>query len=287
MLKTIDFTDKRNSNRPTVLLLGGFDGLHVGHKRLLARAKSFGYPVGIMSIVGGKKEKSLFTEEERAAIFARGGADFSFTLPFSEIREWSAERFVDVLRTEYAPEFFVCGEDFRFGYQAQGTPELLKTRGQVCVEPPVCMHGEKVSATMIKHLLATGDLSTANKALGEAFFLTGRVFRDRGVGRTIDFPTANVRYPKDKFPLKQGVYQTRTIVDGKAYDGITNYGARPTFDDDDVLTETYLDGFSGDLYDRKITIEFVRFLRDIRKFDGLAALRAQLQEDIRRVRTND
>lgn len=289
MLTTIDFTNKRNNGVGAVLLLGGFDGLHVGHKQLLARAKSFGLPVGVMSIFGGKSGESLFSQDERLDIFRRVGADFAFALPFEKIRRLSATEFIEILQKEYAPKAFVCGEDFRFGYQAQGTPQTLKALGQVCVEVHeiVMQDGEKVGATMIKRLLLQGEIEKANAALGEKFFLFGEVFKDREIGKTLGFPTANIRYPKEKFPLKQGVYQTRFWVDGKAYDGLTNYGARPTFDNVDVLTETYLDGFSGDLYGKKCKVEFIRFLRDVQKFDNVESLKEQLIKDVRRVKTGD
>lgn len=271
------------------MMLGGFDGLHIGHKQLLACAKSFGLPVGVMSILGGKSGESLFSEEERRDIFLRAGADFAVVLPFEEIKNLSPEAFLDILQRQYAPKAFVCGDDFRFGYQAQGTIETLKAMGQVCVEvqKQVRINGEKVSATMVKRLLISGEIENANTVLGENFFLIGEVVKDRGVGKTLGFPTANIRYPKEKFPLKQGVYQTRTWVGNRAYDGITNYGARPTFGNQDVLTETYLDGFSGDLYGKKCKVEFVRFLREVKKFDGAEGLKAQLQDDVRRVRTGD
>jgi riboflavin kinase/FMN adenylyltransferase len=101
------------------------------------------------------------------------------------------------------------------------------------------------------------------------------------------FPTANILYPQEKFPLKQGVYETCVTVDGVRYKGITNYGARPTFDNACVLTETYLDGFHGDLYGKALKVEFVRFLREITRFADMQALKQQLETDIRRVRNND
>ena len=288
-MTTIDFTNKRNNGVGAVLLLGGFDGLHVGHKQLLARAKSFGLPVGVMSIFGGKSGESLFSQDERLDIFRRVDTDFAFALPFEKIKNLTATEFIEILQKEYAPKAFVCGEDFRFGYQAQGTPQTLKALGQVCVEVHeiVMQDGEKVGATMIKRLLLQGEIEKANVALGENFFLFGEVFKDREIGKTLGFPTANIRYPKEKFPLKQGVYQTRFWVDGKAYDGLTNYGARPTFDNEDVLTETYLDGFSGDLYGKKCKVEFIRFLRDVQKFDSVEGLKEQLNKDVRRVKTGD
>ena len=149
------------------------------------------------------------------------------------------------------------------------------------------MDGKKVSSYEIKKCLAEGDISQANALLGERFFLIGEVVKDRQVGRTLGFPTANIFYPQDKCALKKGVYETWITVEGKAYKGITNYGTRPTFQDETLLTETYLDGFEGDLYGKRLQVEFVRYLRDVEKFDSAEALKKQLQTDIRRVREHD
>lgn len=289
MLKTIDLTGKRNKNTDCVMLIGGFDGLHAGHKKLLARAKSFSLPVGIMTIVGGKGGKSLFTPSERRRIFKGAGIDFVFELPFAEIRDMTGEAFAGLLCEEFSPKAFICGDDFRFGKGALGTPQTLvhATHVSVEVEKLLLVDGEKVSSSKVKSLLSDGEIERANALLAGEFFLDGEVIKDREVGRTMGFPTANILYPEEKYPLKKGVYETRVDVDGKTYKGITNYGARPTFHNDRVLTETYLDGFEGDLYGKTLTVRFVRFLREIERFADADALKAQLQEDIRRVRTND
>lgn len=288
MLKTVWLTDKRDVSAGSAMLVGGFDGFHLGHRQLLSCAKQSGLPVGVMTIVGGK-EKPLFTFEERERIFRKAGADFVFELPFSEIKDLSPQEFLKLLLQEFHVKVFVCGEDFRFGKMALGTPEDLKCSDHVRVEMQklVTMDGVKVSSNTIKGLLQQGKIEKANELLEESFFLIGEVVADRKIGRTIGFPTANIEYAKEKFPLKQGVYETQVEVDGVVYKGITNYGARPTFDNERVLTETYLDGFAGDLYGRKLTVEFVRFLREIRKFESAEDLKNQLEEDIRRVRTND
>ena len=267
------------------MLLGGFDGLHVGHRLLLARAQTEGLPVGLMTIVGGK-EDCLFTFAERERIFQAAGVDFVFELPFSEIKDCSAEDFLAILTKEFSPNLFVCGEDFRFGKQALGTPKQIKQSAHVRVEvlSLLKIDGEKVSARRIKTLLKNGEIESANKLLGHSFFMMGKVVKDRQIGRTMGFPTANIPYPEGKFPLKKGVYETRVCVNGITYQGITNYGARPTFDDETVLTETYLDGFDGDLYDKNLTVEFIRYLRDIKKFDGVEGLKTQLQQDIANIR---
>ncbi len=270
------------------MLLGGFDGLHLGHRQLLSRAQKSGLSVGAMTIVGGK-EKAIFTPEEREDIFLRAGVDFLFELPFSEIKDQTPTEFLTLLEKEFSPKLFVCGEDFRFGANAAGSPATIKERGQVRVESLSLLeaYGEKVSSRTVKRLLDEGDIGRVNELLGENFFLLGEVVKDRQIGRTIGFPTANIVYPKGKFPLKKGVYETRVCVDGKVYKAVTNYGARPTFENETVCAESYLDGFDGDLYGKTLKVEFVRFLREIVKFDGVEELKRQLEEDIRRVRTND
>ena len=289
MLKTVHLTGQFHKGLPCVMLLGGFDGLHVGHRKLMDCAKGYGLPIGVMSIVGCKGKESLFTPIERENCFAGAGADFVFALPFAEIKDMSAEEFLRLLEDEFAPKAFLCGDDFRFGKEASGDIKMLKRTAHVSVEVEklVKIDGEKVSSTRIKEYVASGGVEKANALLGERFFLIGDVFQDRQVGRTIGFPTANVLYPTDKYPLKKGVYETRVVVNGAEYKGITNFGHRPTFENESVLTETYLDGFDGDLYGKKLKVEFVRFLRDIQKFDDAAGLKKQLTEDIRRVREND
>ena len=270
----------------SAMLLGGFDGLHVGHKLLVERAKASGLPVGIMTIVGGKENQNLFTFSEREEIFKNNGIDFVFELPFLEIKDLTPKEFCELLLKEFSPKLFVCGEDFRFGANACGTSESLKGRGQVRVEcvPLVELDGEKVSSRTIKKYVASGDVERAAKLLGMPFCITGSVVKDRQVGRTMGFPTANIFYPREKCPLKKGVYETRVRVDDRVYKGITNYGARPTFAENTVITETYLDGFDGDLYGRTLQVEFIRYLREIKKFDNATELKKQLEEDIGRIR---
>ena len=281
--------EKLHKGKGCVLLLGGFDGLHTGHKKLVERAKTYRLPVGIMTILGGKSEQGIFTLAERKEIFFGAGVDFILPFEFEQIKDLSPNDFLSFLKNEFSPKAFVCGDDFRFGKDAAGTVETLKGAGQVCVEVVELfkMNGKKVSSREMKSFLQKGEVEKANELLEERFFLLGEVVKDRQIGRTICFPTANIAYPSDKCPLKKGVYETRVTYEKVTYKGITNYGARPTFDDKSVLTETYLDGFSGDLYGKQLKVEFVRFLREIEKFDSAQLLKAQLQKDIGRVRNSD
>ena len=272
-----------------MLILGGFDGLHRGHEKLVSRAKTYGLPVGIMTILGGKEGQSLFTLEERKLLFQEAGIDFMFTLHFEEIKDLSAEAFALLLLENFYVKAFVCGDDFRFGKHAAGNAETLKqaTQVRVEVESLLKVNGKKVSTSQIKELLFAGKIEAANTLLAQEFFLLGTVVKDRQIGRTIGFPTANICYPQDKFSLKKGVYETQVTLQGKTYRGITNYGARPTFHEESVVTETYLDDFAGDLYGQELCVRFLRFLRSIERFESAEALKEQLKTDVRRVREND
>lgn len=292
-MKTVYFTDKiseaTKKSAPCALVLGGFDGLHAGHRTLLEKAKSFALPVGVMTIDGGKEGLPLFNLAERERMFLESGADFCFPLRFDEIKSLSPQAFCELLLENFSPKAFVCGEDFAFGAAASGNADALRavTSLPVYQEPLVFANGVKVSSSAVKEALKTGDMSKANALLEKEFFLLGKVVRDRGVGKTIGFPTANILYPSDKFPLPHGVYETQTEIDGKSYRGITNYGARPTFGEAAVTTETYLDGFSGELYGKELKISFRRFLRKIVRFQTVDELKEQLNCDLGRVRNHD
>ena len=152
MFQTVHFTQQLNT-QGCVILLGGFDGLHVGHRLLLSRAKEYGVPVGVMTIVGAKQGGSLFTFAEREQIFRMAGVDFAFELPFSEIKDLSPNTFIALIEKQFSPVAFVCGEDFRFGRGAQGDAALLKriTNVKVDVLPLLEKDGQKVSSSTVKY----------------------------------------------------------------------------------------------------------------------------------------
>ena len=283
MYHVISLRGQLNKGQPCVLLLGRFDGVHIGHKRLFEQAKSHGLPVGVMFIIGGKG-KSLFTISERVELYKQLGADFVLQMRFADIQTLSPKQFLDNLLNEFSVKAFICGTDFRFGYQALGDVKFLKeyTQGRVEIQNLVELDGEKIATTAIKRAIEQGDIPTANSLLASPYILQGEVQKDRGIGKTIGFPTANICYPIDKLPLKQGVYHTQVAINGQTYQAITNYGARPTFDNDSVVTETHVIGFQGDLYGQTLQIQFLRYLRDVQKFDSAAALQNQLRQDVDR-----
>ena len=152
------------------------------------------------------------------------------------------------------------------------------------VLPPVLDRGEKVSSTSIRRALESGDMERAGRMLGEAYHLTLPVLHGKGLGHTLGFPTANQAPAHGRLLPGRGVYRTETEVDGAVYPSLTNVGLRPTVEKaDGVNVETHLIGYRGDLYGKTVTVRFLQFLRPERRFDSVDALKAQLEEDVRRV----
>ncbi len=286
---------------PCALVLGGFDGLHLGHRALLSRAGESGLPVGITCLLGGKG-KELFTREEREFIFLRAGVRFVLEFPFTQALEnTSAEDFLRTVFGRIDAKIAVCGEDFRFGKNAEGTTELLKRLAPcpVLVQPTVKDRagesGVKFSATACKDLLKRGELSRLNACLysrredlsGGAYFIGGRVEHGRRVGRTYGFPTLNLTPSAEKLLPPDGVYRGLCETPAGDFSTIVNIGARPTFGESERKIEAYLYGFSGDLYGAEVRVYPMAFLRPIMAFASAEALKEQLERDILTLRKEE
>lgn len=291
MLKKYLFSEDEKYLKPCVFLLGGFDGIHVGHKKLIDRAKSFSLPIGIITISGIKTPSVLFDLSEREEIFEKLGISFVLEAEFSDdFKNISADDFIKKILSRFCVKAFICGKDFRFGRGADGTPEFLKERSCVPViaeDIDSDAKGRKISTSLIKDEISSGNLSEASSFLVCPFCVTGKVIHGRHVGGSLSFPTANMYYPQGKTPLKEGVYAVSVCIDGKSYKGIANYGRCPTFNVEYKLLETYIDGFDGDLYGRVLRVYFHFKIREIKEFPSKDALKEQLQKDIETVRRID
>lgn len=278
----LKYFDEGAKERPCALLLGGFDGFHRGHERLLKAARETGLPVGLTALSGGKGGE-LFPLSEREDIFRALGFAFADEhILEGAFRETSAEDFLKDLFARIPAKAVFCGEDFRFGKDASGTPALLKEKAPcpVTVLPLAAKDGEKIAVSRIKQLLSEGDMEKVNALLCTPYFVRGEAEHGRAVGRTYGFPTANLHLPAGKFPLKEGVYAARVrLKNGEEYPAIVNFGPCPTFGVEERRTEAHLVGFEGDLYGEKVTLYPVRFLRPIRKFQSKEALEKQLEGD--------
>ena len=281
---------------PTVLCIGDFDGVHLGHRQLVASVLQQinelknEYP----NVVSGawffdsntyKAAREIYTIEEKLNVFASLGLDYAIIADFDEMKSLSPESFVyDVLQSKCNCIHAVCGENFRFGSKAAGDSNALKNmmNGNATVVPLLSVDGDKIiSSTYIRELLAQGNIKKANSLLGENYTVYETVIHGKALGRTLGIPTINQNVQGKQFILKNGIYSTICSVEGKKYFGVTNVGVRPTVDDDGHKNmETYIIGFDGNCYDKMVKVEFVHRVRDEMKFDSLDALKTQIQKDI-------
>lgn len=297
-MKELDFY--KRGDEELVVALGFFDSIHVGHTEIIKRAcclanelnaesAVFTFSNDVASVIG-QSDGLILTYDERLKKLSKLNVNAVISTVFTkELSTLSPIEFFNTLTTNYNIKAIVLGRDYRFGYMGSGDVSFMKA---LCRERNILlevlddveMDGRRVSTTGIKKLLQCGEIRKANLLLGESYSISGRVSAGRQVGRQMGFPTANLLLPPEKAKIKVGVYKTHVILDGKNYNCITNYGARPTFDLSEVLTETYVDGFSGDLYGKSITVYFDEYLRDCVKFAGVEELIKQLQKDLEKIR---
>ena len=282
----------------SVVTVGTFDGVHRGHHTVLeeisARAVASGrrsmlvtfepHPLDVVNPAAAPPR--LTTAVERLEVVATSAVDRMVVLKFDrEMAKRSPAEFVDRVLLEYCDmRELVIGHDHGFGRGRTGDVQTLEQLGRdrgfpVDVVPPVTVDGNPVSSTAIRRAIAGGDLDGAARQLGRRYSVTGMVRRGEQRGRSIGFPTLNLEAPSRKLLPPDGVYAAIAETPAGRFGGMMNQGHRPTFDDGRRLIEVHLFGFAGDLYGRSVRIEWISRLRDVRRFDGVAALRQQLEDD--------
>ena len=295
-----DFKNKENAAesgraKKTVVALGMFDGVHIGHKMLIETAVKLGKQFGLEPIVFtfsnhpqslfGKTVKRICTNEERRRLIQELGAERVVEIPFTEqIKDTPPEEFLDMLISSVSAQIFVAGFDYTFGKNKLGTADILTElaagRGlKACIIPPVITEGEPVSSTRIKKLLEEGKIEEANAQLGREFSIRDKVIAGKKLGRFLDFPTANILPDPELVLPKEGVYITSAETDGICRPAITNVGAGPTVGDTKLRIETNILGFDKDIYGEELTVKFIKRLRPVIKFDSVAELKMQLGMD--------
>jgi riboflavin kinase/FMN adenylyltransferase len=284
-------------NRETVIALGKFEALHIGHTYLIDAMMSyrsrglsalvFSFNPSPSEFFSGGDYKYLFTSSERARLIKDTGADYFVEYPFDEaFSRTSPERFIEFMRGRLNCRRIVVGESFRFGYQKSGGKAVLQAAagrfgfGTTIVPRVVDYGGETVSSSRVRGAVLAGDMPTARRLLGRAFFIDGAVQTGKGLARTIGFPTVNLKVPKEKLTPPDGVYAATVEVGRERFPGIANVGTNPTFDERERKCETHILNFSGDLYGREITVRLERFIRSERRFSGVEELKERITEDI-------
>lgn len=283
----------------SIVAIGAFDGLHLGHQAILSEVRRRAEAAGLVPAVISfdPLPRAYFSKEpvprlsgmrEKAEGMTAAGIRELLSLRFDRaLTEMSAEDFVrKVIVGRMAAREVWVGEDFRFGHRRGGDFALLQSMGPELgftahAVPPVIVDGERVSSSRVRTLLAEGDFAGATRLLGRPFVIDGHVERGKQLGRTLGYPTANVHLGDRVSPIL-GIFAVRIgIGDGPcSWPGVASLGFRPTVNEvREPLLEAHLFDFSGDLYGQRIGVEFVRKLRNEEKFDGLDALTAQMRQD--------
>lgn len=285
------------------LTIGNYDGVHVGHRAIVDRLVSEGqtrristvlltfdpHPVNVLR--PERRVQRLFPIRDMEERLGQAGVDFfvveAFTAALSHL---SASQFLNErLLPAMNPRLFAVGHDFAFGAGRGGNLDFLKSwceaRGtDLFVQKPIELDGRRVSSRSIRDALTAGEVESAKKLLGRAFYLDGVVEKGAGRGKTISVPTMNLRV-QDRFAPKIGVYVTRTTIEEKSQRSVSNLGVNPTFSaDGEVKLETHVFDFSGDVYGKNIRVEFLHRIRDEKKFASVDELKTQIAADMKTAR---
>jgi len=287
---------------PLVIAIGFFDGFHRGHRaivRELLRIRQPGERAGVITfrdhpatfLRPGQEPPLVMTLEERINSFARAGIDEAFVLPFdAPLASLGPDAFLDqTLVLRIGARAMVVGENFRFGAKRAGDVAFARAylgeRGlrfvAVANEDD---DGERVSSTRVRAAIAAADLATADRLLGAAYSLRGRVVLGHGRGHDLGFPTANIVMPPKKLLPPDGVYAATGRHDGRDYRGLVSIGTNPTFDGSQRTVEMWLRDFTGSLYGEELAVRDLRFVRGQRRFASVEELMEQMRADAATVR---
>jgi len=288
--------------RRAVVAIGNFDGVHLGHRAVIAtameRARAGHRPAAALTFEPHPRSFfqpdapsfRLTSEAARLRLLAATGLDGAVVLTFdAALASLTAEQFVsDILVDRLTITGAVIGFNFHFGKERRGSPDFLVAQGAhhgftVDVVPPVLQHGRRVSSGAIRDALSAGRVTEATELLGYPYFVTGQVVHGDKRGRELGYPTANLRVDPD-CGLKHGVYAVRVGVGGQRYDGVANFGRRPMFDTGAVLLEVFLFDFSGDLYGAVLDVAFIAWIRPEIHFDSVEELIRRMDDDSRHAR---
>ncbi|MCX7568566.1 bifunctional riboflavin kinase/FAD synthetase [Tumebacillus sp. DT12] len=301
-MKIIQITDLQDNAafQPSVMALGNFDGIHIGHQGLIGRAVELagqlGLPASVLTfyphprqVLGNSQaHANLLTPfDEKMRVMEELGVEIVYVVHFTvAFAGLTAEEFIYGFLSRLHPQGLVVGFDYAFGRGGKADASMLKDLAAEAGIPveivgAVNRYGEKVSSTLIREKLSYGDARLVCELLGRPYAVTGTVIHGEKRGRLLGFPTANIE-PLDSFALpKNGVYVVRVLVKNEWHAAVLNIGTKPTFHDQMHRSlEAHLLDFSGDLYGEAIRVEFLDFLRDEKKFFSVEELIAQIQSDV-------
>lgn len=285
----------KESADPTAVALGCFDGLHIGHQKVIYRAVSgrelglsptvFTFDASPLSDLCGKGVPCLTANNEKLQLLEKMGVEQVYMPAFSEVRNFSAEDFVSkILDGMFHAQRVCCGFNFHFGSGGRADSaeleRLCSARGiETLVVPEVDVDGQPVSSTRIRGLIQQGKVEEAARLLGRRFGYTFFVEHGRQLGRELGMPTINQRFPENFILPCFGVYASIVRIDGREYCGVTNIGVKPTVGSDHVLSETWILDYGGNLYGRAVPVELLGFIRPEQKFQDVMELKKVVYEN--------
>ena len=299
-MKVVEELQNFTPERETALTVGVFDGVHLGHQHLLRKlveqASREGLIPGVITfdrhpeeVLSPEKKLIYLTDlEQRKELIRASGIQLIVILSFTpELSQLTAREFIQLLRKYLKLRLLVIGPDFALGRNREGNVETLKTLGKelgfrVLPVLPFEVGGEVVRSTLIRQALLRGELKRVAKLLGRNFTLRGKVVPGADRGKELGFPTANIWPNSLKVLPPDGVYATRVQVGQRTFPSVTNIGVRPTFGSGERWIEVHIPGFRGDLYGKRLNLEFVKRLRDELRFASPEELKQQITQDIRK-----
>lgn len=284
--------------KDTAAAIGKFDGVHIGHRRLLEEIQAckkngmascvFTFDPAPAVLFGSRDSRELTTREEKRILFERMGVDILIEFPLTmESAAMPPEIFAEeVLAKRMNVRFVAAGRDLSFGAGGRGNAELLCRMGPelgfaVKTIDKVCLDGREVSSTLVRGRVESGDLTGAEKLMGMPYLVAGTVTTGRKLGRTLGFPTVNILPPGNKLLPPNGVYYSSVRHGGKSYRAISNVGCKPTIAAGEAMSvESFLYDFDREIYGEEIQVSLHRFRRPERRFESVEALKRQLEQDI-------
>lgn len=294
----------KNKYPATVIALGTFDGLHLGHTDVIDTAKDYAERSGLKLAVFTFSNHPLalirpdlvpvriISAEEKIKLLESFGVDYLINIPFTEdFAALSPDEFLEKLAC-FNYRCLVVGENFTYGFLGSGKTETLERSGRkngfdVIVRPLVKMNGNVVSSTGIRNLIQAGHIEYANRMLGRAYAITGKIVHGEQRGRKLGFPTANIELLHGEMAVPApGVYAVTASIEGRIYEGMGNIGNNPTFNDvEHARLEVNLFNCSGDLYGKTMSVQFHKYIRAEKKFSGVEELCRQIEEDKKAIKT--
>ena len=289
-------------SKDTILAIGVFDGIHIGHRHLLNSLKEAASKADMLSgvltftnhprtvLAPDSQVQFITSVQDRLAFLEDAGLDMviplTFELALSRLR---AQEFVELLQDRLRMTGLIMGQNFAMGFKREGTPDMLKSLGlekgfSVTIVDPLLSNGERVSSTDTRAAISIGDIQKAHRNLGRAFSLQGKVVAGNARGKSLGFPTANLSIDKDRILPADGIYATWAKIGNKRFMAATNIGLRPTFDGTERVVESFILDFNENLYNAEISLAFVERLRDEQKFQTVEDLVAQMHRDVEQTR---